>query len=265
MSGFSPDRAVPRLELPLPSVVVVSGASSGFGLLCTQKLVASGTRVIGVDLAPGHDSVASLALYTHFQGDVADEPVWTAVTGELSSADHSLGLLTCAAILGVGSVVDLDLAEWKRVFSVNVDGTLHAYRYLVPEIVMRGGGPIVSVASVDALHAEQQLVSYCASKAAVYQLARTTALDFGRQGVRVNVLSPGPMRVGLFNRHLEAVNDPTLLATREARQPNGRILDPGEVANAALFLLSDGSSGMSGSELLVDGGLTAGYEFRTAP
>jgi len=265
MSGFSPDRAVPRLELPLPSVVVVSGASSGFGLLCTQKLVAYGTRVIGVDLAPGHDSVASLALYTHFQGDVADEPVWTAVTGELSSADHSLGLLTCAAILGVGSVVDLDLAEWKRVFSVNVDGTLLAYRYLVPEIVMRGGGPIVSVASVDALHAEQQLVSYCASKAAVYQLARTTALDFGRQCVRVNVLSPGPMRVGLFNRHLEAVNDPTLLATREARQPNGRILDPGEVANAALFLLSDGSSGMSGSELLVDGGLTAGYEFRTAP
>jgi NAD(P)-dependent dehydrogenase (short-subunit alcohol dehydrogenase family) len=262
MSSFSPDRAAPSLDLPLPDVVVVSGASSGFGLLCTQKLVASGTKVIGVDLARGHGSVASSALYAHFQGNVADEPVWTAVAGELSPADRSLGLLTCAAILSVGSVVDLDLAEWRRVFSVNVDGTLLAYRCLVPEIVMRGGGPIVSVASVDALHAEQQLVSYCASKAAVYQLARTTALDFGRQGVRVNVLSPGPMRVGLFNRHLEAVNDPTLLATREARQPNGRILDPGEVANAALFLLSAGSSGMSGSELLVDGGLTAGYEFR---
>jgi len=260
MSSFSPDRAAPSLDLPLPDVVVVSGASSGFGLLCTQKLVASGTKVIGVDLARGHGSVASSALYAHFQGNVADEPVWTAVAGELSPADRSLGLLTCAAILSVGSVVDLDLAEWRRVFSANVDGTLLAC--LVPEIVMRGGGPIVSVASVDALHAEQQLVSYCASKAAVYQLARTTALDFGRQGVRVNVLSPGPMRVGLFNRHLEAVNDPTLLATREARQPNGRILDPGEVANAALFLLSAGSSGMSGSELLVDGGLTAGYEFR---
>jgi NAD(P)-dependent dehydrogenase (short-subunit alcohol dehydrogenase family) len=262
MSSFSPDRAAPSLDLPLPDVVVVSGASSGFGLLCTQKLVAFGTKVIGVDLARGHGSVASSALYAHFQGNVADEPVWTAVAGELSPADRSLGLLTCAAILSVGSVVDLDLTEWRQVFSVNVDGTLLAYRYLVPEIVMRGGGPIVSVASVDALHAEQQLVSYCASKAAVYQLARTTALDFGRQGVRVNVLSPGPMRVGLFNRHLEAVNDPTLLATREARQPNGRILDPGEVANAALFLLSAGSSGMSGSELLVDGGLTAGYEFR---
>jgi NAD(P)-dependent dehydrogenase (short-subunit alcohol dehydrogenase family) len=262
MSSFSPDRVAPSLGLPLPDVVVVSGASSGFGLLCTQKLVASGTKVIGVDLARGHGSVASSALYAHFQGNVADEPVWTAVAGELSPADRSLGLLTCAAILSVGSVVDLDLAEWRQVFSVNVDGALLAYRCLVPEIVMRGGGPIVSVASVDALHAEQELVSYCASKAAVYQLARTTALDFGRQGVRVNVLSPGPMRVGLFNRHLEAVNDPTLLATREARQPNGRILDPGEVANAALFLLSAGSSGMSGSELLVDGGLTAGYEFR---
>jgi NAD(P)-dependent dehydrogenase (short-subunit alcohol dehydrogenase family) len=247
----------------LPSVVVVSGSSSGFGLLCTQKLIASGTRVIGVDLAPAHGSVASES-YTHFQGDVADERVWTAVAGGLAPADRSLGLLTCAAILGVGSVVDLDLAEWRRVFSANVDGTLLAYRCLVPEIVLRGGGPIVSVASVDALHAEQLLVAYCASKAAVYQLARTTALDFGRQGVRVNVLSPGPMRVGLFNRHLETVNDPALLATREARQPNGRILDPDEVAVAALFLLSNGSSGMTGSELLVDGGLTAGYEFRTS-
>src|ERR1700733_9192872 len=149
MSSYGPDRTVPSLELPLPDVVVVSGASSGFGLLCTQKLVASGTKVIGVDLAREHGSVASSALYAHFQGDVADEPVWTAVARELSPADRSLGLLTCAAILSVGSVVDLDLAEWRQVFSVNVDGTLLAYRCLVPEIVMRGGGPIVSVASVD--------------------------------------------------------------------------------------------------------------------
>jgi NAD(P)-dependent dehydrogenase (short-subunit alcohol dehydrogenase family) len=264
MSSSSEDSAGATLELPLPSVVVVSGSSSGFGLLCAQKLVSAGTRVIGVDLAGEHGSLARSALYTHCQGDVADEPVWAAVAGQLTPADRSLGLLTCAAILGVGSVVDLDLAEWRRVFAVNVDGALLAYRHLVPQIVLRGGGPVVSVASVDALHAEQQLASYCASKAAVYQLARTTALDFGRQGVRVNVLSPGPMRVGLFNRHLEAVNDPTLLATREARQPSGRILDPAQVADAALFLLSGGASGMSGSELLVDGGLTAGYEFRTA-
>jgi NAD(P)-dependent dehydrogenase (short-subunit alcohol dehydrogenase family) len=262
--SFSPDRAAPSINLTLPDVVVVSGSSSGFGLLCAQQLIASGTRVTGVDIAPAHDSLAGSPRYTHCQGDVADEPVWTAVADGLSPATHSLGLLTCAAILGVGSVVDLDLAQWRRVFSVNVDGTLLAYRCLVPEIVARGGGPIVSIASVDALHAEQLLVSYCASKAAVYQLARTTALDFGRQGVRVNVLSPGPMRVGLFNRHLESVDDPTLLATREARQPNGRILDPAEVVQAALFLLSSGSSGMTGSELLVDGGLTAGYEFRTA-
>src|SRR5712664_2556608 len=135
MSSFSSDRAAPSIKLTLPGVVVVSGSSSGFGLLCTQQLIASGTRVIGVDMAPAHDSLASSPLYTHFQGDVADEPVWTAVAGGLSPAARSLGLLTCAAILGVGSVVDLDLAQWRRVFSANVDGTLLAYRYLVPEIV----------------------------------------------------------------------------------------------------------------------------------
>jgi NAD(P)-dependent dehydrogenase (short-subunit alcohol dehydrogenase family) len=256
-------RTAARFTLTLPDIVVVTGASSGFGLLCTTGLLDSGSRVIGVDLAAAGEPAATAPTYRHVRGDASTDEPWQQVTTEIALLDGAVGLLTCAAILSVGSAADLDLAEWNRVFEVNVFATLLAYRHVIPTIAARGGGPVVSVASVDALHAEQQLASYCSSKAAVYQLARTTALDFGRQGVRVNVLSPGPMRVGLFNRHLEAVQDPTLLRTREARQPNGRILDPVEVAKAALFLLSDGSSGMTGAELTVDGGLTAGYEFRT--
>jgi NAD(P)-dependent dehydrogenase (short-subunit alcohol dehydrogenase family) len=117
---------------------------------------------------------------------------------------------------------------------------------------------------VDATFAEQQLVSYCASKGAVLQLARTTALDYARTGVRVNVVSPGPMLAGLFERHLASADDPArFLATRSQRQPIGRILTPNEVANVVAFLLAEESSGMTGANVTVDGGLTVGFDFRT--
>jgi NAD(P)-dependent dehydrogenase (short-subunit alcohol dehydrogenase family) len=131
-------------------------------------------------------------------------------------------------------------------------------------MIERGEGAIVAVASVDAVMAEQQLPAYCASKGAVLQLARTAALDHARQGVRINVVSPGPMRAGLFERHLQSADDPAqFLATRSERQPLGEILDPRHVANAILFMLSEQSAGMTGANIHVDGGLTTGFDFRT--
>lgn len=105
---------------------------------------------------------------------------------------------------------------------------------------------------------------YNATKAAVRQLARTAALDHARAGVRINVLSPGPMMAGLFKRHLESATDgEKFLATRSNRQPEGKILEAVEVARAALFLLSDGAHAILGADLVADGGLTAGFDFRT--
>jgi NAD(P)-dependent dehydrogenase (short-subunit alcohol dehydrogenase family) len=112
--------------------------------------------------------------------------------------------------------------------------------------------------------AEQQLSVYNASKGAVRQLARTVAMDHARQGIRANVLSPGAMLAGLFERHMKSARDPEKFqATRAARQPTGRITDPGDVARAALFLLSDASAALNGSEVIADGGLTTSFDFRT--
>jgi NAD(P)-dependent dehydrogenase (short-subunit alcohol dehydrogenase family) len=251
------------ISFELPIAVVVSGSSSGFGALVTARLLEAGVHVIGVDIAEATEAGAAHAAYAHVLGDVTAEATWGQVQQAAEAAPPGgLGLIACAAILHVGTAVEHPLEAWRKVLDVNLTGTFLALKSVVPEIVRRGGGPVVCMGSVDALFAEQQLASYCASKAGVYQLARTTALDFAREGLRVNVLSPGPMAVGLFERHLEAVQDPHLLQTRTARQPIGRILDPEEVARAAMFLLSNGSSGMTGTEVLVDGGLTAGYEFR---
>jgi NAD(P)-dependent dehydrogenase (short-subunit alcohol dehydrogenase family) len=211
---------------------------------------------VAVDLAGGSDGIDIV-------GDVTDPKTWDAACGlALKEDPRTLGLITCAAILEVGTATTHSIDAWRNVIDVNVTGTLLGFRALIPAMIERGGGPIVAMGSVDTSYGEQQLASYCASKAAVLQLARTTALDFGRQGIRVNVLSPGPMDVGLFRRHLSAVEDPDLLKTRTDRQPIGRILDPEEVASTALFMLSNGSTGMTGAEVMVDGGLTAGYEYR---
>ncbi|WP_168325474.1 MULTISPECIES: SDR family NAD(P)-dependent oxidoreductase [Rhizobium] len=151
--------------------------------------------------------------------------------------------MTSAAILDVGTILEATPAIMSRALNVNIVGTALAIKFLLPLMIEAHDGTIVAVASVNATLAEQQLGIYNATKVAVRQLARTVALDHSRSGVRV--LSPGPMLAGLFKRHLESATD-----TRE-------------VAQAAMFFLSSGSTAVLGADLVADGGLTASFDFRT--
>jgi NAD(P)-dependent dehydrogenase (short-subunit alcohol dehydrogenase family) len=175
-----------------------------------------------------------------------------------------VGLVTSAAILEVGTILDFDVAAMNKTMSVNFIGTAMAFKAMLPHMLERKAGAIVAIASVDATFAEQQLAVYAASKGAVRQLARTVAMDHARRGIRVNVLSPGPMMAGLFERHMKSAADPALFYnTRAARQPGGEIISPKDVAQAALFLLSDGSAALNGADVICDGGLTTSFDFRT--
>ena len=142
--------------------------------------------------------------------------------------------------------------------------TVVALQALLPLLTAADHGAAVAVSSVNAQFGEQQLAAYSSSKAALTGAVRTIALDYARRGVQINILAPGPMRAGLFERHLASAADPAkFLATRQARQPIGRIPGADEVARAALFLLSPAASAVFGSTLTADGGLTAGFDFRT--
>jgi NAD(P)-dependent dehydrogenase (short-subunit alcohol dehydrogenase family) len=253
------------LTLALPEAVVVSGASSGLGNGLCRLLVASGVATIGVDVAKAPAELNGVAGYRHIAGDVADEATWQTVTAEVDGRNpKSIGLVTSAAVLDVGDILETSKKQIERTLSVNVIGTALAIKAMIPLMLKRGGGPIVAVASIDATFAEQQLSIYAASKGAVRQLARTIAMDHARAGIRVNVLSPGPMMAGLFMRHMQSAADPAKFeATRANRQPNGKILDPDDVARAALFLLSDGAGAINGADILADGGLTTSFDFRT--
>lgn len=256
----------PTFTLTLPSTVVVTGASSGLGGELCKLLLDAGVDTLGVDRAPASENLRKDNRYMHVTGGVSDDSTWTHVNALLDkSGAKSLGLVTAAAILDtVGTILETSKDVLVRTLDVNVVGTAMAIKALLPRMISNGGGQIVAIGSVSGSFGEQQLAAYTASKAAVRGLARTIAMDHARQGIRVNVLSPGPMMVGLFKRHMEsAVDSRKFEATRANRQPAGRILDPKHVAQAAMFLLSEESAAFIGEDLMADGGLSTSFDFRT--
>jgi len=253
-----------QLAIDLPETVVVTGAASGLGLVVSELLVSCGCYVFGVDIAEAKSSLAIEANYEHLSRDVAN-PETGAELADLVQRQNpeSLGVITAAAVLEVAPAAATPIEVWRRTLDINVLGTVFIIQGLYEQLRVRGG-VVAAVASVDATFAEQQLAAYAASKGAVRQFIRTLALDHAREGVRANVISPGPMRAGLFERHLASADDPAkFLFTREQRQPMGRILGADEVARVLAFAVSSASSGWNGADIIVDGGLTTGFDFRT--
>jgi len=251
--------------LTLPDHVIVTGTASGLGLECAKALLSAGSHVFGVDLGESPAELADRPRYRHIVGNVADEATWKkAAETATAESNGSLGLIAAAAILGVGTLEEETLESWRRTWEVNVLGNVIALKTLLPHLQKAEHASVVVVTSVDAHFAEQQLASYASSKAALTGAVRTIALDYAGTGIQFNLLAPGPMRAGLFERHLASASDPEkFLATRQARQPLGRITGADEVANSALFLLSKEASAVFGTTVVADGGLTTGFDFRT--
>jgi NAD(P)-dependent dehydrogenase (short-subunit alcohol dehydrogenase family) len=156
------------------------------------------------------------------------------------------------------SIVDTELDAWERVQAVNTRGVYLCCKHGIPYLLDRGGGSVINVASFVALvGAATSQISYTASKGAVLSLSRELAVQFARQGIRVNALCPGPVETPLLLRIFG--DDPAAYERRRIHLPMGRLAKPREIVNAALFLASDESSYVNGATFLVDGGLTAAY------
>ena len=246
----------------MTDVAVVTGAASGIGAASARILKERGSSVIGIDLLVG-DSADGLPW---IQADVADPALWPAVVAhalDQFGAPPSVLVLNAARI-AIGTVAEVSDDEWQRVLDVNLLAAVRALRACLPSMIQRGRGSIVAVASVNAFQAEHGLAAYNASKGALLQLIRTVAVDHARDGIRANVVCPGVTDTSLFRAHLATASDPVrFLAVREQRNPLGRLLQPDEVARAIAFLAGDESTGVTGTALVVDGGLTASFDFRT--
>lgn len=256
-----------QLTFDLPDTVVATGTGSGLGEECAAQLLSLGVGVIGIDVNPANERLTGVAGYRHVEGSVSEQSTWDAALVELDgsgwSSESTLGFLGAAAILQVGMLLDEDVAVWERTWRINVLGNVLGLRTILPRLIDAKRGTAVVVTSVDAAFAEQQLAHYSSSKGALEMAVRTIALDYARTGVNINLVAPGPMRAGLFERHLASADNPEeFLATRTARQPVGRIIGADEVANVVAFMLSAQASGIFASTVTVDGGLTSGFDFR---
>lgn len=239
---------------------VVTGAGSGIGRATAHRLAAAGAEVLGADIderAARQTAEAGEGRLSATRVDVTDE---SSVQSLFAQADERWdgGLDILANIAGVGTttnVVDTSLDDWERVFAVNARGTFLCSREAVPRMIASGGGSIVNMASVAGLVGLRNRAAYCASKGAVVAFTRALAVDHVAQGVRVNAVCPGTVDSPWVRRLIEEVGE-----RREdlvARQPMGRLGSPAEIADAVFYLVSDAAGFITGSELVIDGGLTA--------
>ncbi|MBA3565906.1 MAG: SDR family oxidoreductase, partial [Actinobacteria bacterium] len=196
-----------------------------------------------------------------FRANVADETEVERMYEETVERFGGVDVLYNNAGISPGddaSVLDTSVEAWQRVQDVNTKGVFLCCKHGIPHLLERGGGSVINVASfVAILGAATSQISYTASKGAVLSMSRELAVQFARQGVRVNALCPGPVETPL----LLAIfgDDPAAFARRQVHWPTGRLGKPREIVNAALFLASDEASFVNGAAFVVDGGLSAAY------
>jgi len=241
---------------------LVTGGTTGLGVAIADRFLAEGARVVitGRDHELGERAESSLGRGARFiVADAADPDAVGSSVG--TAADHLGGLDVLVNNAGVGvtaRLIDTPLADYDRVMNVNVRGYLLYAQYAYPHLA-RHGGCMIHIASDAGIWGEQATGLYSVTKAAVVMLGKMLALDGGPDGVRSNVLCPGDIWPGM--RHMGPPGD---LDRREDGgdwpvPPIGRVGQAGDVAAAAVFYASADAEFVTGTTLLVDGGMTAGY------
>jgi 2-keto-3-deoxy-L-fuconate dehydrogenase len=231
---------------------LVTGAGSGIGAAVARRLAEEGAELLLADAAGDRvrDVAGELGEAVRWvQLDVRDEDAVRAATGDLDV------LVNVAGIGSTTSAPDTPLDVWEDVFAVNARGTFLCCKHAIPGMVARGGGTIVNIGSVAGLVGLRNRAAYCASKGAVIALTRALAVDHVGDGVRVNVVCPGTVDSPWVQRLVHDAGES--LDTLRARQPMGRLGTPEEIADAVLYLASDAAAFVTGSSLVIDGGLTA--------
>jgi NAD(P)-dependent dehydrogenase (short-subunit alcohol dehydrogenase family) len=243
-------------------VAIVTGGGSGIGLATVRRFASEGARVIvaDVDQAAGKaaaDEVGGVFVRTDVTSeDDVQAMVAAAVDtyGRLDIAFNNAGI----SPPDDDSILTTGLDAWRRVQDVNLTSVYLCCKYQLPVMRRQGKGSIINTASfVARMGAATSQISYTASKGGVLAMSRELGVQFAREGIRVNALSPGPVDTPLL-RELFA-SDPERAARRLVHIPIGRFADATEIAAAVAFLASDDSSFITASEFLVDGGISGAY------
>jgi len=233
---------------------LITGAGGGIGRALVETFAAAGAAVIAADR--DRTLMEPLACEHRVAFDLADRGAIHAAIADLEAASLMPDIFVSnAGFARAETLSDTDEDSWAAEMQVNLTGAYQLARPLVENMARRGGGSVVFISSVNAL-AHFGNPAYSAAKAGLVALARSIAVERGAAGVRANVVCPGSVRTGAWERRLK--QSPDLLDKLAPHYPLGRLVTPAEVARAALFLASDAASGITGAVVPVDAGLTAG-------
>lgn len=236
---------------------VVSGGASGIGAAIAEQFVRAGAQVWILDRDRTLGEQTATAIGARFVAvDVTDADSCQAAAATTGPVDVAAFV---AGVGHVGSLLQTEAADLDRMLAVNVRGVFNCCKAFVPAMLARGSGSVINMASIAGVVAVRDRLAYTTSKFAVVGLTKSLALDHSHTGVRFNCICPGRVRTPFVLARLREYPDPAA-AEREmsATQLAGRMLEPAEVAAAALYLAADESAMVTGSTLMLDSGWSAG-------
>jgi 3alpha(or 20beta)-hydroxysteroid dehydrogenase len=242
-------------------VALITGGASGQGEAEATLFAAEGATVVVADITDDAgkavvDAIGDGAHYVHL--DVAVYEQWLAVAREIEQRFGRLDVLVNNAGIGVGPVRidEIDLADHHRLFDINVHGVFYGIRTCLPLLKTSGNASVINTSSIDGIAGVLGMSSYAATKFAVTGITKSTAIELGAYGIRVNSIHPGVIATPMVRDAPAATQ--RRLEVLMARQPIPRAGTAAEIAKLALFLASDDSSYCTGAEFVIDGGHLAG-------
>jgi NAD(P)-dependent dehydrogenase (short-subunit alcohol dehydrogenase family) len=245
---------------------VVTGTSRGLGKEILLALCAEGANVVGMarDAEAGSQAAdeasAGVGKAVFVQGDVRKEQD---IVGAIVRCDEEFGgfdfIVNNAGILGEGRLHETSNEEWDDLVATHLTGAFWGCKHAIEAMRRNGtGGSIVNLGSILSFTGDGYLAAYTAMKSGVLGLTKAIAIDYALDGIRCNCICPGDMETPMIQQYFDGTEDPVAArAEMEAAYPGKRIAHPREVATAAVYLVSDDSSFVNGTPILVDGGLTA--------
>ena len=246
--------------------IVVTGGARGIGRAIVERILSEGAEVAVLDTRTSElDAVSAeladchpdLTLHTAACDVTDDAQLALAVENAAETLGGIDGLVNNAGVLREEALVEVSKESWHLTLAVNLTAPLRMTQMVVPHMIRAGGGSIVNVSSIEGLRVRPRHASYAASKAALLQLTRSTAIELGVHNIRANAICPGSIDTEMLRGHIEGLEDP-VAAERDlvARNFAGRLGTPHEVAAVAAHLLSNEAAFTTGQHYVIDGART---------